>query len=70
MPRPSRQIVAGHYYHVLNRGNGRMTLFHMTGKGVTTNYEIQKMSGLPHEWWARRVWLNRTGLKRFGAFVS
>ena len=28
MPRPRRQIIAGGYYHVLNRGNGRMTLFH------------------------------------------
>jgi len=28
MPRTSRAIVAGHCYHVLNRGNNRMRLFH------------------------------------------
>jgi len=28
MPRPPRADVAGEIYHVLNRGNGRMTLFH------------------------------------------
>jgi putative transposase len=28
MPRPPRKVVADGYYHVLNRGNGRMTLFH------------------------------------------
>jgi putative transposase len=28
MSRPPRQIVADGYYHVLNRGNGRMALFH------------------------------------------
>ena len=28
MPRPGRQIEAGIIYHVLNRGNGRMSLFH------------------------------------------
>jgi len=28
MPRTSRAIVANHCYHVLNRGNNRMTLFH------------------------------------------
>src|SRR5690349_4700766 len=28
MPRPRRKVVAGGYYHVLNRGNGRARLFH------------------------------------------
>jgi len=28
MPRTARAIEAGTIYHVLNRGNGRMTLFH------------------------------------------
>ncbi len=28
MPRTARSIAAGMYYHVLNRGNGRMDLFH------------------------------------------
>ncbi|QDV47426.1 hypothetical protein Enr13x_73350 [Stieleria neptunia] len=28
MPRPPRADVAGAIYHVLNRGNGRQTLFH------------------------------------------
>ncbi len=28
MPRPPRKIAADAYYHVLNRGNGRMDLFH------------------------------------------
>jgi putative transposase len=28
MPRTSRAVEAGGFYHVLNRGNGRMALFH------------------------------------------
>jgi putative transposase len=28
MPRTARAVEAGGYYHVLNRGNGRMDLFH------------------------------------------
>jgi len=28
MARPARKVAAGGFYHVLNRGNGRMTLFH------------------------------------------
>ncbi|MCS7032868.1 MAG: transposase [Phycisphaerae bacterium] len=28
MPRAARRVVAGLYYHVLNRGNGRMRIFH------------------------------------------
>ena len=28
MPRPPRRVIADGYFHVLNRGNGRMTLFH------------------------------------------
>ena len=28
MPRPPRADVAGEIYHALNRGNGRMTIFH------------------------------------------
>ena len=31
MPRPLRVDVAGQIYHALNRGNGRMTLFHKDG---------------------------------------
>jgi len=31
MPRPRRRIVESVVYHVLNRGNGRMTLFHKDG---------------------------------------
>src|ERR1700721_29868 len=31
MPRPRRKIAADGYYHVLNRGNGKMTLFHKEG---------------------------------------
>jgi putative transposase len=31
MARPTRQIEADGYYHVLNRGNGKMTLFHKPG---------------------------------------
>ncbi len=28
MPRPPRADIAGEFYHALNRGNGRMTIFH------------------------------------------
>ena len=28
MPRPPRADIAGEIYHALNRGNGRMTIFH------------------------------------------
>ncbi len=28
MPRPPRADAAGEIYHVLNRGNGRQTIFH------------------------------------------
>ena len=28
MPRTSRAVEAGGYYHVLNRGNGRQRIFH------------------------------------------
>ena len=31
MPRTARSIEAGTVYHVLNRGNGRMRLFHKDG---------------------------------------
>jgi putative transposase len=31
MPRTARAIEAGMVYHVLNRGNGRMRLFHKPG---------------------------------------
>ena len=31
MARPIRRVVAGGCYHVLNRGNGRMTIFHKDG---------------------------------------
>lgn len=31
MPRPRRRIVESVIYHVLNRGNGRMTIFHKDG---------------------------------------
>ena len=31
MPRTARAIEAGMIYHVLNRGNGRMRLFHKDG---------------------------------------
>ncbi len=31
MPRAARSIEAGTVYHVLNRGNGRMRLFHKGG---------------------------------------
>ena len=31
MPRPPRMDVAGEIYHVLNRGNGRQTIFHKDG---------------------------------------
>ena len=33
MPRTARSIEAGTVYHVLNRGNGRMRLFHRHGDG-------------------------------------
>ena len=31
MPRTARAIVAGTVYHVLNRGKGRMRIFHKDG---------------------------------------
>ena len=31
MPRTARSIEAGMIYHVLNRGNGRLRLFHTEG---------------------------------------
>jgi putative transposase len=31
MARPARRVTSDGYYHVLNRGNGRMTLFHNDG---------------------------------------
>ena len=31
MPRTARSIAAGMIYHVLNRGNGRMRIFHKAG---------------------------------------
>lgn len=31
MPRTARASVGGHCYHVINRGNGRMTVFHTEG---------------------------------------